>query len=124
MVNNISPYRKNNSEEDTIETYLKKLKTSKKLIKLGRLNDGFTFFDDRNYSTRLIVKDRLIQGIELFVKQDDSTPSLKIKSPVIIEEKISREGNIETLNKAFQIPDNLPDESLKTPDQTNEDKTP
>ena len=112
------------SEEEIIETYLKEEKSSLKLMKMGRLNNGFTFFEDRNYTTRLIVKDRLIQGIELFVKQDDDAPILQIKTPIIEEEKLSKVGKLDDLIDAFEIPETLPDEVIeesKPPDSTNKD---
>ncbi|MDX1797083.1 MAG: hypothetical protein R3255_00400, partial [Candidatus Lokiarchaeia archaeon] len=66
------------TDEEITESFLKEEKTSFKTIKLGRLNTGFTFFQDHNYSTRLIIKERMIQGIELFVHEDDKSPVFKI----------------------------------------------
>jgi len=97
------------SEEEVPEAMLIEEKSSVNLVKMGRLNNGFTLFDDRNYSTRIIVKDRVIQGIELFVRSNDEMPSLRIKSPIIHEDKISEEGDMEKLIISFEIPDSLPD---------------
>ncbi len=97
------------SEEEVPETMLIEEKSSVNLVKMGRLNNGFTLFDDRNYSTRIIVKDRVIQGIELFVQNNDEMPSLRIKSPIIHEDKISEEGDMEKLINSFEIPDSIPD---------------
>lgn len=97
------------SEEEVPEAMLIEEKSSINLVKMGRLNNGFTLFDDRNYSTRIIVKDRVIQGIELFVHNYDEMPSLRIKSPLIHEDKISEEGDMEKLITSFDIPDSLPD---------------
>ena len=86
---------------------------------MGRLNNGFTFFDDRNYSTRVVIKNRSLQGIELFVHDYDKMPVVHIKSPIIYEEKFSEEGDIDKLITAFQIPDSLPDvESTENEKQT------
>ncbi|MFX0059522.1 MAG: hypothetical protein ACFE8J_14590 [Candidatus Heimdallarchaeota archaeon] len=98
------------SEEETTEAFLNEEKTTFELVKMGRLNNGFTFFNDRNYSTRLIVKDRSIQGIELFINDKEQIPTVELKIPVIEEEKISRIGNIESLINAFKIPNKSPDE--------------
>ncbi|MFW9819473.1 MAG: hypothetical protein ACFFE5_07670 [Candidatus Thorarchaeota archaeon] len=92
------------TDEEITESFLKEEKTSFKTIKLGRLNTGFTFFQDHNYSTRLIIKERIIQGIELFVRKDDKSPVLKIDIPVIFEDKFNKPGSMNSLMKAFQIP--------------------
>ena len=77
--------------------------------KMGRLNRGFTFFSDALYSTRLIVKDRKVQGIEVYIKKDDQKEPLELKIPIIFEEKFSPKGDVETIVNAFQIPDELPE---------------
>ena len=97
------------SEEETPEAILKEEQYSTNLVKMGRLNNGFTFFNDRNYSTRIIVKNRIIQGIELYAHSNENIPSLRIKSPIIHEDKISNKGDMNKLMAAFQIPDSLPD---------------
>lgn len=97
------------SEEDIPEAILKKEQYSTKSVKMGRLNNGFTFFSDRNYSTRIIVRNRTIQGIELYVNSYENLPSLRIKSPIIHEDKISNKGDVDKLMAAFQIPGSLPD---------------
>ena len=97
------------SEEEVPEAILIEEKSSVNLVKMGRLNNGFTIFDDRNYSTRIVVKDRVIQGIELFVNNSDEMPSLRIKSPLIPEDKISEEQDMEKLINSFEIPDFIPD---------------
>ena len=98
------------SEEDIPEAILKEEQYSTNQVKMGRLNNGFTFFKDRNYSTRIIVRNRTIQGIELYVNSFENLPSLRIKSPIIHEEKISNKGDMDSLMAAFQIPDSLPDD--------------
>ena len=109
------------SEEDILEAILEEEKHSTNLVKMGRLNNGFTFFSDRNYSTRIIVRNRTIQGIELYVNNFENLPSLRIKSPIIHEEKISNKGDMDTLMKAFQIPESLPDDD--DDDSQEENKT-
>jgi len=109
------------SEEDILEAILEEEKYSNNLVKMGRLNNGFTFFSDRNYSTQIIVRNRTIQGIELYVNNFENLPSLRIKSPIIQEEKISNKGDMDTLMKAFQIPESLPDED--DDDSQEENKT-
>ncbi len=92
------------TDEEITESFLKEEKTSLKTVKLGRLNNGFTFFQDHNYSTRLIIKERNIQGIELFIHKDDKSPTFKINIPVIYEDKFSKPGSMKSLITAFQIP--------------------
>jgi hypothetical protein len=92
------------TDEEITESFLKEEKSSLMTIKLGRLNNGFTFFQDHNYSTRLIIKERSIQGIELFIQKNDKSPIFKIEIPVIHEEKFNKPGSLKTLTKAFQIP--------------------
>ncbi|MFW9950764.1 MAG: hypothetical protein ACFFKA_11650, partial [Candidatus Thorarchaeota archaeon] len=97
------------SEEEITEAMLKEVKISKNVVKMGRLNNGFTFFDDRNYSTRLIIKDRAIQAIELFVDKSDKPSPLKVKPPLILDDKLSKTGRIEDILRAFKIPDSISD---------------
>ena len=110
------------SEEETPEAILKEEQYSTNLVKMGRLNNGFTFFNDRNYSTRIIVRNRTIQGIELFVNSDENLPPLRIKSTIIHEDKISKKGDMDTLMKAFQIPESMPDDD-DDDDSQEENKT-
>ncbi|MFW9998773.1 MAG: hypothetical protein ACFE9Q_04680 [Candidatus Hodarchaeota archaeon] len=99
------------TEEETTESFLKEEKTTINPVKLGRLNNGFTFFQDHNYSTRLIIKERNVQGIELYINKDDKSPPFKIEIPIILEDKFTKPGSIKSLIKAFQIPKKLPEES-------------
>jgi len=92
------------TDEEITETFLKEEKASFHTTKLGRLNNGFTFFQDHNYSTQLIIKERNIQGIELFVHKDDKSPPFKIDIPVIHDDKFNKPGSMKSLIKAFQIP--------------------
>ncbi|MFW9972075.1 MAG: hypothetical protein ACFFDF_17935 [Candidatus Odinarchaeota archaeon] len=92
------------TDEEIVESFFKDEKTSLKTIKLGRLNNGFTFFQDQNYSTRLTIKERIIQGIELFVHEDDKSTTFKIDIPIIHEDKFSKPGSMKSLINAFQIP--------------------
>ena len=80
---------------------------------MGRLNNGFTLFTDHNYSTRLIIKDRKIQGLELYIKKDDKSTPLELLVPVIYEEKFNKPGSLEDLIRAFKIPDQLPKENME-----------
>jgi hypothetical protein len=100
-------------EEETTEAFVQEDKTVIKPMKMGRLNNGFTFFKDYNYSTRLVVKEKKVQGIELFTRKEDRSPPLELNIPIIYEEKFSNVGNLEDLMNAFQIPDQLPDKKLK-----------
>ena len=97
------------SDEENPKSLLSEEEPSESIVKMGRLNNGFTFFDDRNYSSRIVIKNRSIQGIELFVHDYDNMPVVQIKSPIIHEEKISKEGDMRKLLAAFQMPDSLPD---------------
>ena len=100
------------SEEETVESVLTEKKTAKKEVKLGQLNNGFTFFNDRNYSVRFIVKHDEIQGLELFVSKHEEIPLVKLKTPVIKEVKYSRSGDMNSLIKAFKIPEKIVDEEV------------
>ncbi|TFF83943.1 MAG: hypothetical protein EU552_02065 [Promethearchaeota archaeon] len=100
------------SEEEIPESFLKEEKVNVEPIKMGRLNNGFTFFNDRNYSVRMIVRDKSLQGVELFVKKHEKVQTLNLKVPTILEEKYNKPGKIESLFKAFQIPESLPSEAF------------
>ena len=100
------------SEEEDIETFVKEEKSVKKPIKLGKLNQGFTFFDAESYSTRLVVKNRKVQGIELYVPKDQDLPALKVDVPIIQEDRFTKKGEMDVLINAFQIPESLPDDAV------------
>ncbi len=100
------------ADEEVTEAFLKEEIKSIKSVKLGQLNNGFTLFKDQNYSTRLIIKDRKIQGIELYIKKEDKTSPLELKVPLIHEEKLNKPGSIEDLIKAFKILDQIPEENI------------
>ncbi|MHA2280967.1 MAG: hypothetical protein ACXAC5_08955 [Promethearchaeota archaeon] len=102
------------TDEEISESFLKEEKNVIRPVKLGRLNNGFTLFKDHNYSTRLIIKDRKIQGIELYIDKNDISSSLELQIPVIFEEKFSKPGSVKNLLKAFKIPDKLTGENDKT----------
>ena len=93
------------TDEEIIEKFIPESVLKKKQTKLGRLNDGFTFFDDNDYSTRLLINKRCIQGIELFVNKDKEKRALNLKIPVIYDEKFNTSRDINSLKKAFQIPE-------------------
>ena len=99
------------TDEEFVESFLKEVKTVVKPVKMGRLNNGFTFFKDQNYSTRLIIQNRKIQGIELYVYTGETSTPLRLQIPLIFEEKFSKPGSIASLLSAFQIPDKLPEEN-------------
>ena len=100
------------SEEQIPQSFLKEEKVSVEPVKMGRLNNGFTFFNDRNYSVRIIVRDKSLQGVELFVKEHENVQTLNLKIPTIPEEKFNKPGLVESLYKAFQIPESLPSENF------------
>jgi len=111
------------SEEETPKSALSEEESSVNKInnKMGRLNNGFTFFNDRNYSTRVVVKNRSIQGIELFVHENDKMPVIYIKTPIIHEEKFSKEGDMDKLIAAFDIPEPLPDVEVNEEEITEDE---
>ena len=92
------------TDEEITESLITEKKTIIRPEKLGRLNNGFSFFEDHNYSTRLIIKERKIQGIELYIDKEDKAPSLELKIPVIYEEKFSKPGKMKDLEKSFLVP--------------------
>jgi len=106
------------SDEETPISALSGEEGSVSLVKMGRLNNGFTFFNDRNYSTRVVVKNRSIQGIELFMHDYDKMPVVHIKIPIIHEEKFSKEGDMDKLLAAFDIPEMLPNVEVDEEDLT------
>lgn len=97
-------------EEEIIESLITEKKSTKKVVKLGQLNNGFTFFNDRNYSIRFIVKNHKIQGLELLIPKHEEIPRIRLKTSVIKEEKYSNPGDMSSLLKAFEIPDKLADD--------------
>ncbi|MFW9864977.1 MAG: hypothetical protein ACFFEN_02685 [Candidatus Thorarchaeota archaeon] len=114
------------TEEEVTESFIKEEKRSIQPVKLGRLNNGFTFFRDLNYSTRLVIKERQIQGIELYINKDDKSPPLELIIPIIDEKKFSNHGSIEALVNAFKIPEQLTKEEkdkANIPDNDSSNKS-
>ena len=93
------------TEEEIVEKFVKATKKVTKPIKMGRLNNGFTFFNDRRYSTRIIIKERKVQGIELFTKEDDLDEVLELKIPIISEKRFNQVDDFEKIIDAFHISD-------------------
>ena len=90
------------TEEKIVEEFVKNEKVITKIIKLGRMNNGFTFFCDHNYSTRLITKRGRVLGIELYIHENDKVEPLELEIPIIYEEKFSKPGSPDVLLNAFQ----------------------
>ncbi len=101
------------TDEEVTKSFLKEEKVKITPIKLGRLNTGFTFFQDHNYSTRLIIKDRMIQGIEFYINKEDKSPSIKLEIPIFQEDKFNKPRSIDSLTNAFQIPKKIPEDNEK-----------
>ncbi|MGV9199511.1 MAG: hypothetical protein ACOC4M_11920 [Promethearchaeia archaeon] len=96
-------------DEKKAKALITEEKDEESLKKMGKLNSGFTFFGERTYSTRLIVKNKKVQGIELFVPENkESQEILNLKVPVIYDEKISQSQDINVLVNAFNIPEEYP----------------
>lgn len=92
------------TDEKKIKNLIPEKETIEKTIKLGRLNDGFTFFDDRFYSTRIFIDRRKLQGIELFIRKEDEREPIKVNIPVLQDERINQARDLEELENAFEIP--------------------
>lgn len=89
------------TEEKIVEEFVKNEKIITKVVKLGRVNNGFTFFSDRYYSTRLITKRGSVLGIELYIHENDKVEPLELEIPIIYEEKFSKPGSPDALLNAF-----------------------
>jgi len=109
---------------ETTESILTEEKSVRKPLKLGRLNRGFTLFDDA-YSLRLIVNNRSVQGLELYVNKNIKPKALVLNIPIFKDERFSNAGNIDVLLNSFQIPDDpieiVEDQSLNQ-DQSDDDE--
>ena len=100
------------TEEDVAESFVQEEKTVKKPLKMGLLNRGFTFFSDYDYSTRLIINDRQIQGMELYIHKKDKSKiqTLELKIPIFPEERFANSGDISNVLNAFKIPEDTSEE--------------
>ncbi len=92
------------SEEEIINKFVEEEEIIKKPVKLGRLNNGFTFFDDQDYSTRILIKDRKIEAVELLIPEKERSQPLELNIPITKNPKFTNEGNLESLIDAFQVP--------------------
>ena len=109
---------------ETTESILTEEKSVRKPLKLGRLNRGFTLFDDA-YSLRLIVNNRSVQGLELYVNKNIKPEALDLNIPVFEDERFSNAGNIDVLLNSFQIPDDpieVVEDQSSNQDQSDDDE--
>lgn len=93
------------TEEKSLEKFISDDKISTTNKNIGQLNNGFNFFGDKNYSTRLVIKDRKVQGIELYLDSEEKRSPLRLEIPVFTDNKFTQQGNMEDIIKAFKIPD-------------------
>ncbi|MBD3194294.1 MAG: hypothetical protein GF317_04510 [Candidatus Lokiarchaeota archaeon] len=91
------------TDDEVTKTYIPEKETENKKEKVGRLVNGFTFFDDYHYSTRLIVSQRKIQGVELFIHADEKKSTSELKIPVIYDENVSESRKIKDLENALDF---------------------
>jgi len=91
------------TEEKNVVSFIKEEKDIKHLFHLGRLNDGFTFFDDKSYTMRLVINKGNIHIIELYIPKNNKTDSLELKVPLLQEARFSRSNSLDSLIKSFQI---------------------
>ena len=99
------------TDDETPEKVLQDQVYTEHQTKMGQLNRGFTFFGDNKYSLRMLVKERKVQGIELFIPKADASDAdpIQIRVPLFYEEKFSNVGSMEALLNAFEVPERLPD---------------
>ncbi len=109
------------TDEEITDSFLQQNKEVLKTTKMGRLNNGFTFFSDNTYSTRLIVKDKKVQGIEMYLDKSTKAPAVEVSVPILFEEKFNRSGDPKDIEKAFQIPE-VPTEEPKNQSQDQPQK--
>ncbi len=109
------------TDEEITDSFLRESKTVLKTTKLGRLNNGFTFFSDNAYSLRLIIKEKKVQGIEMYLDKSTKGPAVEVSIPILFEEKFNRSGDPKDIEKAFQIPV-APTEEPKSPGQNQSQK--
>lgn len=98
------------TEEKIPTKFVTDEETTIQQVKLGKLNRGFTFFEGNNYSTRLLIKNRIVQGIEILVPEDKPMPRHEVQIPVIQEDKFRKSGSVDELMNAFHIPAEWTDE--------------
>ncbi len=82
-------------DEPESKTFLEKAEIQKVITKQSVLNNGFMFFSDRNYSIRLVLKDRKLLGMELYVKSDQDDKHLELNIPIVKEEHFKSFNSIE-----------------------------
>ncbi|TFF94918.1 MAG: hypothetical protein EU544_03875 [Promethearchaeota archaeon] len=109
------------NEERIPEKSVQEEKDAVKPVKMGRVNRGFTFFKGENYSTRILIKERKVQGIELLAPKEAEREQevLEPEIPLFYEEKFRTVGKFEDIENAFDIPESLPDVDAP-PDQEQE----
>jgi len=91
------------TEQKKVVSFIKEEKAVKQLIHLGLLNDGFTFFDDKSYTTRIIFNKGDIHTVELYIPENNKTDSIELNIPLLQETRFSRSNSLDSLIKSFQI---------------------
>ena len=59
----------------------------------------------------MIIKERKVQGIELYSSKFERSTPLELKIPIFSEEKFNKPGSIEKLYNAFHFPELVPEQS-------------
>jgi len=93
------------NEQKSLEKFVKEEKISTELKNIGQLNNGFNFFGDKNYSVRLLINNRRIQSIELYVNKIEKSEPLKLEIPVFRDQDFTRKRDLNLLIQAFQEPE-------------------
>lgn len=87
-------------EEKIITSFLMEQNEFNGLKKIGMLPNGFFFLDD--VSSRIIIRKGRVQALDFMVRDDKFLGLDKIIAPVLMNERISKEGNINQMMSSFR----------------------
>lgn len=105
------------SYESEVKSFVVESDERESIKKIGKMPNGFFFDNSHNYSIRLVIKGNLIQGIEYFVPSEEEVLTEKLEVPIFFEERFKTPGDINTVLKSFNIPEDL---AQKTSEEVSE----
>ena len=91
------------NEDKVVKKFITESKEETTLNKIGILPNGFYFLE--NMSSRLFIKDGKVACLDFMIEKNKDLGENRILVPVLHQEKIHREGDMNILLNSFKAPE-------------------
>ncbi|MHA1109753.1 MAG: hypothetical protein ACTSRE_01530 [Promethearchaeota archaeon] len=91
------------NEDKAVKKFITESKEETTLNKIGILPNGFYFLE--NMSSRLFIKDGKVACLDFMIEKNTDLGENRILVPVLHQEKIHREGDLNILLSSFKAPE-------------------